>query len=199
MFRVGWIVGLLAIATFAHPSSVLAQDLERGLPPCSDEAVSAAKAGAQNEEPAALYRLARYYSSGKCVPGNGPEAIRLYQRAAALGYAPAYYNLGIVAAGGAQDFTEAEADFLKGAGLGHRGCELMLGILYATTPPVLDNIKAYAWLSLSLSRTPPADTGLANKLLGDVDKKLSAEERQKADDYLGQLKAQYGPTPAFRP
>ena len=180
-------------------SGARCQNLERGLPRCSDKAVAAARAGAQNNQPAEIYKLARYYSTGKCIPGDGQKAIVLYERAAALGYAPAYYNLGIIQAGGAHDYPAAEAYFLKGASLGHRGCEFMLGFMYATTPPVEDDIKAFGWLSLALARHPPADPELTKELLDKVTHRLRADQREKANADLMVLIAKYGPVPAFRP
>jgi TPR repeat protein len=116
-----------------------------------------------------------------------------------LGYASAYYNLGIIYAGGSNDFVAAGAAFFQGATLGHRGCELMLGILYATTPPVADDIKAYGWLSLSLTRNPSSQPVLARELLDRVKQRITIDQRQKADGYLADLKAKYGSIAAFQP
>jgi TPR repeat protein len=142
--------------------------------------------------------MARYYSTGKCIPGDGPQARVLYQRAADLSYPPAFYNIGVIDAAG-QDYQDAETAFLKGATLGHRGCELMLGILYSLRVGVGDDVEAFAWLQLSLFRHDPASADAARAQLASVEARLSPTDREKADGYLIEIERQYGPIQAFRP
>lgn len=142
--------------------------------------------------------MARYYSTGKRVPGDGQQALALYQRAADLAYPPAFFNIGIIDAA-AQDYQGAETAFLKGATLGHRGCELMLGILYSQNEGVGDDAKAVAWLELTLSRHDPASADAARAVLATVEARLPPADRGKADAYLFEIKRRYGPVPPFRP
>jgi TPR repeat protein len=168
------------------------------MPSCSSEKVAAARDGAEKKLPAAIYMLARYYSTGKCFAGDGVEAVRLYRRAADLDYPPAYYNLGVIAAAN-QDYAVAEASFLRGAELGHRGCELMLGMLYSWPQlAVGDDVKSYAWLSLAAA---PGGAGLSG--LDDVLKKVTARltppDRSKAQECFVAIRSRYRAIPAFRP
>ncbi|MGH6974538.1 MAG: tetratricopeptide repeat protein [Stellaceae bacterium] len=183
---------LLSWGAAAH-----AQQLERGLPECTPEAVAAARAGTAKGDPAATYKMARYYSTGKCIGGDGQEAINLYIKAAHLGYAPAFYNLWIIAAGSGQ-YKNAEFFFQKGAGLGHRGCELQLGILYSfPIPDVGNNAKTYGWLSLyELHEGKTDDTA---KLLPKVAARLTPAQRVEVERLFGELKQKYGSLPEFQP
>jgi TPR repeat protein len=195
-----WLCALLVVGTLSFPDGpTLSQTLERDPPPCSKSAVAEARAGAQANNAAAIYKLARYYSTGKCIAGDGPQAIALYNRAAELGYAAAYYNLGVLEAGGAKNYHAAEGWWVKGAELGHRGCQLQLGILYsAPIVGVADDAKAYAWLSLVIRRGDP-DADLARTVLKPVKRRLSASDRARGEAYLADLQSKYGSPSAPRP
>jgi TPR repeat protein len=185
-----------AVSFWAPPA--ISQALERGIPSCSSEKVAAARDGAERNLPASIYMLARYYSTGKCLPGDGVEAIRLYHRAADLDYPPAYYNLGVIEAAN-QDYGAAEASWLRGAELGHRGCELMLGILYSWPQlAVGDDVKSYAWLSLAAA---PGGAGLSglDDALKKVTARLTPADRSKAQEYFVAIRSRYRAVPAFRP
>ena len=189
------LVSLIGGLVFSAPAR--SQQLERGDPVCTPQAVASAQAGAERKEPAAIYLLARYFSTGKCIPGDGKRAMELYMEAALLNYPPAFYNLGMVSAAH-RDLKAAEAYFSKGALLGHRGCEFQLGILYSFPNTAVSNdAKAFAWLSLVSSRTDePIKDG--DELLSKIKARLTSEQRQTAEAMLADLKSRYGSTPAFR-
>lgn len=174
-----------------------AQSVETGVPDCAPETVAKAREGADRGEIASIYRMARYYSTGKCISGDGDKAVALYWQAAKSNYPPAFYNLGIVAAGGARDYKTAELMFFRGAQLGHRGSELQLGVLYQLSPPpVHDNAKSYAWLSVTVRRGE-AISQEAKGMLEDLERKVTDEERQKGKALALRLWEQFGNVPAF--
>jgi TPR repeat protein len=176
--------------------SAYSQVLERQSPSCAPEAIEKARDGADREEPAALYLMARYYATGKCIPGDGKKGIDFYLRAAKLNYPPAFYNLGIVSAGN-QDFQSAEAFFARGAQLGHRGSEYQLGILYSLVPPpVGDDVKAFAWLSLTASRPEPVAEEAEDRLR-TVKRRMNQEALTRGEVLYQQLRERYASVSAF--
>lgn len=176
---------------------VAAQSLERGVPDCAPDVLAKAREGADRGEASAVYLMARYYSTGKCLAGDGEKAVALYWQAAQMNYPPAYYNLGIVAAGGERDYKKAELMFFRGAQLGHRGSELQLGVLYQLAPPpVRDNIKSYAWLSVTANRGEPISQE-AKGLLEDIERKLTEEEKERGKALANRLAGQFGNVSAF--
>ena len=185
---------LLAVLAY----SAQAQTLEKGPPPCDADRQAGAEAGAANGEPASVYLLARYLSTGRCMPGDGLRAISLYKQAAQLGYPPAFYNLGILSAA-RQDFASAEGYFANGALAGHRGCELQLGILYSLVPPPVGNdSKAFAWLSLTAARNEPS-SGEAADRLAVVRRRLPESSMAPAEALAQRLRADYLALQAFAP
>ena len=189
----------LAVSTFLLLSAgqVSAQSVERGVPDCAPEAIAKAREGAARGEASSLYLMGRYYSTGKCIAGDGEKAVDYYWQAAKLNYPPAFYNLGVVAAGGEKDFKKAELMFFRGAQLGHRGCELQLGILYQLAPePVRDNVKSYAWLSVTAKRAEPISQE-AQDMLPKLEPKLTNEEKEKGKALASRLWEQFGRVPAF--
>jgi TPR repeat protein len=141
--------------------------------------------------------MARYYSTGKCFAGDGEKAVDLYWQAAKLKYPPAFYNLGVVAAGGEREYKKAELMFFRGAQLGHRGSEIQLAMLYQLAPaPVADKVKSYAWLTVTANRGEPISRE-AESLLKDLDGKIAREEREKGKALAARLSTQFGNVPAF--
>jgi len=191
---------LIGMAFIIACRGAWSQELEQGTPDCSQEAVDAAITGARSGDAAAIYKMARHYSTGACIPRDGRTAIALYQLAAEQGYAPAFYNLGVIAAAN-KDYRTAEALFHRGAQLGHRGCELHLGILYSfssSIPEVGDDAKAFAWLSLAAARA--GKTAMeAKAILEDVAKQLRPEDQERGERILQQLERTYRAVPEFRP
>jgi TPR repeat protein len=187
-----------AAAICLHISALQAQSLERDAPSCEPQLVAQAREGAEVGNAKQTYLFARYLSTGKCVSGDGKRAAQLYLKAEKLDYPPAFYNLGIIAAAN-QDFTSAEGHFAGGAMLGHRGCELQLGILYSLVPPpVGDNRKAYAWLLLTESRHEPVSAD-ATEQLARIRPKLSERQRMQAEALSAKLAADYGSVRSFEP
>ncbi len=174
-----------------------AQSIEQAAPDCAPDAIAKARDGAEHGEVAFIYLMARYYSTGKCIAGDGEKAVAYYWKAAKLNYPPAYYNLGIIAAGGEKDYKAAELMFFRGAQLGHRGSELHLGILlHMSFPPVRDNAKSYAWLSLTASRGE-AISQEAKGILEDLERKITDDEKQRGEALAIRLREQFGNVPAF--
>jgi TPR repeat protein len=176
---------------------VAAQSVERGVPNCAPDAIAKAREGADRGEVASIYLMARYYSTGKCIAGDGEKAVAHYWQAAKMNYPPAYFNLGIVAAGGEKDYEKAELMFFRGAQLGHRGSELQLGILYQLAPPpVRDNVKSYAWLTVTANRGEPISQE-AKSILEDLERKVTDEEKVKGKALASRLSGKFGNVPAF--
>jgi len=187
----------LLVALVLPCGYVSAQALEREAPSCSEDAVKSAREGAARGEAASLYLMARYYSTGKCFAGDGEKAVNFYWQAAKLDYPPAFYNLGVVAAGGERDYKKAELMFFRGAQLGHRGSELQLAVLYQFAPvPVADKVKSYAWLTVTANRGEPVSQE-AKSLLEDLEHKIASEERERGKALAGRLSSQFGNVPPF--
>ena len=185
---------LIALFSVAQTN---AQGLERSSPDCSPNAISNAQEGAESNEGKSLYLMARYYSTGKCMPGDGAKALEYYGRAVQINYPPAFYNLGMILAAN-QKFRDAESYFFRGAMLGHRGCELQLGILYFLVPPPVGNDqKAFGWLSLSASRDD-AIASEAKDMLEKVSRRLTDEDKKRASLVFMQLQEKYKAVPAFQ-
>jgi TPR repeat protein len=187
------VAALSCLASVAH-----AQALERASPPCNAARQEQVRQGAERGDAASIYLLARYLSTGRCMPGDARRAIQLYGQAAELGYPPAFYNLGMLAAA-RQDFAAAERSLSRGAEGGHRLSELQLGILYATAPaPVGDDAKAFAWLSLTSGRQELLSAEASERLKA-LRAKLSDESRRAAEAFADTLKERYSAIPSVTP
>lgn len=186
---------LTMLAVLHLPQLSEAQVIERDLPDCA--LLQAAREGAAQGIVRDVYLMARFYSTGSCVSGDGEKAVLLYQRAARQSYPRAFYNLGIISASH-DDFSSAEAWFKKGAELGHRGCELQLGILYSLVPPpVGDLVKGLAWLSLTASRNEPVASE-AEDVRHGVRKRVDGAILKSAARMSVRLRERYGDIPEFR-
>jgi TPR repeat protein len=184
---------LAALAASAH-----AQDLERTSPPCDAQKQEQAREGAERGDAASIYLLARYLSTGQCMPGDGRKAIQLYGQATALGYPPAFYNSGMLASA-RRDFAAAERYFSRGAEAGHRRCELQLGLLYSNAPPPVGNdATALAWLSLTASRPEPIAAEAEDRARA-IRARMAEEDRKAAEVTTERLKERYFALPPFTP
>lgn len=79
------------------------------------------------------YQRGLAYSSGRGVPRDHAKARELYERAAALGHAPAHYILGFLYDSGdgvRQDYGKAREWYEKAAALNHPAAQVCLGFLY---------------------------------------------------------------------
>lgn len=187
---------LLLIFLLVAVSNASAELLERASPDCAPEAIAKAREGAERGEAPSMYLMARYYSTGKCLPGDGQKAIEFYRKAAKLDYPPAFYNLGLIAAAN-QDFQLAERFFIRGMELGHRGAELQLGILYSLVPPPIgEDRKAFAWLSITAGRSEPVAEEAKDRL-DVVKRRLSPNALAQAKVLYVKLKEHYEAVPAF--
>jgi TPR repeat protein len=189
---------LVFVLLAALAGSARAQDLERASPPCDAQKQEQAREGTERGDPASTYLLARYLSTGLCMPGDGRKAIQLYGQAAALGYPPAFYNSGMLASG-RRDFAAAERYFLRGAEAGHRRCELQLGLLYSTAPPPVGNdATALAWLSLTAARQEPIAAEAEDRATS-LRSRVSEEDRKAAEAMTERLKERYLALAPFTP
>lgn len=193
-----WAQAAVLFLLSVYASGSPAQTLERESPPCEPALQNEAINGAERGDAKQVYLLARYLSTGKCMPGDGKRAFNLYLRAADDQYPPAFYNLGMIAAANG-DFRSAEGYLFKGTSLGHRGCELQLGILYGfAPPPVGDKRKAYAWLSLTASRDEVISDE-AKGILAKIGTQLSADEKGQAEKLSSKLRADFGNVVPYLP
>jgi hypothetical protein len=185
-------IALLGVGT----SAAFAQQLERDAPSWHPETVAKTRAAADSGDPASVYLMARHFSTGECMPGDGERATALYWQAAEKRYPPAFYSLGIISAG-SRDFESAELLFFRGAQLGHRGSELQLGILYMLAPaPIRNDEKAFAWLTVLKNRAEPVSSE-AEEFLKTVSDRMSAPSLERAQRLAMSLSRQFGSTPAF--
>ncbi len=187
---------LLLISFLAIASSASAELLERSSPDCAPEAMAKAREGAEHGEAPSLYLMARYYSTGKCLQGDGQKAIELYLKLVKMDYPPAFYNLGIISAAN-QDFQTAELLFFRGTQLGHRGAELQLGIFYSLVPPPFgDDTKAFAWLSITANRAEPVAEEAQDRLRV-VTRRMTPDALARAEALYSQLRGKYEALPEF--
>jgi TPR repeat protein len=97
--------------------------------------LAAIQARADQDDPEALNALANAYANGQRVPQDLAEALRLYQRAAERGLAPAYFNLGMMyelGRGVPADAASAFRSYLKAAELGLAPAQFNVGNMYAS-------------------------------------------------------------------
>jgi TPR repeat protein len=191
-------VALAVVFMSLVSSAAEAQGPARSSPDCAAEAQQRARSGAERNDAAALYLMARYYSTGKCMRRDDSQAIELYWKAANQDYPPAFYSLGILSVRD-RDYEAAARLFFRGAQLGDRAAELQLGVLYAQAPrPTGNDESAFAWLSLTASRNEPASLQ-ARKQLAIVGKRMNPASRKRAEALYGGLREQYGSVPKLRP
>ncbi|TCK17649.1 hypothetical protein DFR30_0884 [Thiogranum longum] len=175
----------------------LTEPIEKAAPPCNDKLIEKYQKGVEDNNAQSIYMMARYYSTGKCLAGDGKKAIQLYFQAAEQSYPPAFYNVGMILAAN-QEFEQAAKMFFAGAALGHRGSELQLGILYSLVPPPIGNdLQAYAWLSLTAGRSEPVAEE-AKSILKRVKSRLSGSELERAQELAKKINADFGSLPPFK-
>ncbi|MDO8312300.1 MAG: tetratricopeptide repeat protein, partial [Sideroxyarcus sp.] len=92
-------------------------------------------------------QLGWMYANGVGVPEDRMKAIEWYQKAAAQGYAPGQYSLGLqYATGVPKDAAKAVEWYQKAAGQGYSPAQSMLGNAYANGEGVeKDAPKAVEW------------------------------------------------------
>lgn len=108
---------------------------------------------------AALTQLGLMYRRGSGVPRNYDEALKLLDRAAALGSAEAQYQVGdmhLRGLGTEQDLLEAARSHNRAAEQGHARAQYALGILYKLGGGVRQNYpKAARWFARSAAQGVP--------------------------------------------
>ena len=114
-----------------------------------------AKAG----DPTALNTLGNIYANGQGVAKDDREALRYYQQAADLSYAPANFNLGMMyelGRGVTRDLTKAFDYYRKSATQGFAAAQFNVGNMYAGGIGVAqDSMESVLWFRQA------ADQGLA--------------------------------------
>jgi uncharacterized protein len=111
---------------------------------------------------AAQSRLGIMFANGEGVRQSYAEARKWYEKAARQGHAEALNELGLMYLLGGMgvpvDYAEAAKLFRKAADQGFAGAQNNLGMMYARGAGVpQDNVEAYKWLSLAVSRMPASD------------------------------------------
>ena len=117
-----------ALMSLTLPSSVAAQDFDRGLIAYIDgdypTALREFRLAAEQGNASAQFNLGIMYENGRGVPQNYAEAARLYRLAAEQGDALAQYNLGVMYGNGQglpQNYQLAYMWFNLAAGKGIEG------------------------------------------------------------------------------
>ncbi|MGD2132652.1 MAG: peptidoglycan-binding protein [Maricaulaceae bacterium] len=163
------------IAQFEYGGALLDQgDLTQG--------VRLMRQAAENGLPAAQYRLAKLYETGRGVDLDLAEARRWTERAANAGHRRAMHNLGIFYAegrGAPQDFNEAGRWFEEAALFGSTDSQFNLAVLYEQGLGVqLSPPDAYAWFSIAARA---GDEGAADRATA-VAERLTPQARERADE-----------------
>ncbi len=130
---------------------------------CSRAAASgdlaALRAQAETGNPDALNALADAFAGGVGVAQNFPEAIRLYELAAAKGHAPAFFNLGLMSELGRglpADPVAAFNRYRRAAELGYAPAQFNVGNMYANGLGVKqDFAEAVVWFRPAADRAVP--------------------------------------------
>jgi TPR repeat protein len=184
------------IAILMVSSQSLAEPIEKAIPPCDQDSIEKYQQGVEENDAHSSYMMARHYSTGKCLAGDGEKAVQLYFKAMEQSYPPAFYNVGMMMAAN-QQFELAAKTFFAGAAKGHRGAELQLGILFSLVPPPVGNdASAYAWLSLTAGRNEPVAEE-ARGILAKVKSRVSTSELEEGTQLLGKLEEDFGAIPPF--
>jgi hypothetical protein len=158
-FYLAGVAGIAIVAGAVAWSVVGALDESRQAPqPRGPDAASIAEAVklAQNNDPAAEYRLAHMYASAGSVDGNKKQALAWLERAAEHGNIEAQYEFGNALREGSgvlQDYERAAKWLQLAAEHGNADAQYALGQMYRMGIGVpADNAKAYIWFNLAAAR-----------------------------------------------
>jgi len=151
--------------------------------------VKLVRAAANQNQPAAQYRLAKLYEAGIGVKTDPDMARKLTERAARAGNRIAMHDLGLYYAEGhgglKPDLNTALKWFQKAAERSVVDSQYNLGILLGSTPEIpQDLVSAYFWFSVAAGQ---GDQFAASQLEG-LKAKLSAEQLQAANQRIAQFK-----------
>lgn len=128
----------------------------------------------------AQFNLGMMYATGRGVPHDNIEAVKWYRYAAVRGLALAQLNLGVAYATGegtGQDDAEAVKWFRLAADQGEAQAQFNLGVMYANGQGVKqDLVESYRLAKLAAAQGHE----MANALLADLNKQMSADQRSRA-------------------
>jgi uncharacterized protein len=114
------------------------------------------------------------------VPQDHQEAVKWYRLAAAQGYAPAEYRLGLAhekGQGVPQDYHEAVKWYRLAAAQGSEFAQVNLGVMYTKGRGVpQDLVRAHMWFSLAAAALSGDSGDTATKNRDRIVSKMTAEQ-----------------------
>ena len=120
------------------------------------------------------------YAEGRGVAQDYQAAVKWYRLAAAQGYAPAEYSLGVAyekGRGVPQDYQEAVKWYRLAAAQGNQFAQINLSVMYTNGTGVRqDFVRAHMWFTLAAA-TLSGDSGdTATKKRDRIASKMTAEQ-----------------------
>jgi TPR repeat protein len=152
------------------------------------------RAAAEQELPAAEFRLGQLHLTGEGVPRDREQAEDWLLRAARHGVVEAYFVLGDLYAGSnlAYDAVKSAQWFRKAADEGDTFAQLLLGILYSEGRGVpQDHVQAYMWVrvaQLNEAGTGNEFASMAQAVLGMIAEYMTDEDVVEADAWAREWK-----------
>lgn len=148
----------------------------------TDEAIALIRKAATKGQPAAQYRLAKFYETGEGVTRDAEMARQLTERAARSGNRIAMHDLALYYAEGKGDVTEdistAGKWFEKAAERGVVDSQFNLGVLYESGQGLPKNIQeAFFWYSIASKQGDQ----FAQERVAVLSPQLSAEDSQRLE------------------
>ena len=126
------------------------------------------------------------YAEGKGAPQDYQEAVKWYRLAAAQGYAPAEYSLGVAyekGQGVAQDFQEAVKWYRLAAAQGNEFAQVNLGAMYTKGRGVRqDFVRSSMWFNLAAAALSRDSGDTATKKRDRIAAKMTAEQIETAQE-----------------
>ena len=120
------------------------------------------------------------YAEGKGVPQDFEEAAKWYRLAAAQGYAPAEYSLGVAydkGQGVPQNYAEAVKWYRLAAARGNQFAQMNLGVMYTNGRGVRqDFVRAHMWFNLAAAALSGDSGDTATKNRDRIASKMTAEQ-----------------------
>lgn len=133
-----------------------------------DSAIAAMRAAAEKDDPAAQFKLARYYSTNAKFPGDGKISTDLLKRSAGQDYPDAEFWLGIAYENGVgveENQTEAFKWYLKAANHGNAKAENSVAMAYMNGRGInQDTEKGFEWYRKATDQSDP-DAEIAISLI----------------------------------
>ncbi|MDP6573196.1 MAG: tetratricopeptide repeat protein [Rhodospirillales bacterium] len=136
------------------------------------------------------HQLAVAYRDGLGTPRDHAAAAKWFGKAAARGFAPAQTNLGTMYAKGRgvpRDLARARTWWRRAAQQGDADAQYDLGLFYAKDRGrPAQSVLAHMWLSLAAPRLPNAKRANAEKVLGAIQKRMTAAHIDEARRLAGE-------------